>query len=858
MRNRIRIIGITIAVFVMLCWGSVGTVGAKVLNDFIQEGIKACNAARYDAAIKAWSTGLKLAEQQNDEQGQANFLNNIGLVYSMIGKYEKAISFLKKALAIVRKIGDVEGEGDALLNSGNVYVYLGQYHEALSYYQKALDITGKTGDVRGEGLAIMNIGSIYVYLGQYQKALSSLQKALAIHRKIGNVNDEGKALGNIGNVYWNLGQYQEAIVYHQKALHIHRETGDLKGEGNALGNMGLVYWSLGQNREALSYYKKSLAIITKIGDMNGKGLLLGNVANVYADFGQYEKALSYYQEALTVSRKIEDIAGEGSDLTNIGLVYSNLGQHQKALSYYQKALAINRKIGKVNAEGITLLNIGLVYHGLDQYENALSYENQALEISKRIGDLKGEGHSLTSIGNVYSDLGKYEKAVEYYKKSIAVNSKIGNIKGQAYCLVNIAEVHWKTGEYEKALGFCQDALMIDRKIGNVKGEAYVHHIMGCAMLSSGRSDKAELHLERAIELWESIRGQVKTGTERTGFQSTLPDAYAILAAARLAQSDQQGTFEAVERGRTKSFLDLLGTRGAGARRSKKKTEQIAGIEKQLSGLREKHVNLASAPMGAKTRSVRKAMNQQISVLDKQRLELIGQLHRTDPELGSLTVVDPPNLKEIQTLLPPGMALVEYFHPGKHSVEGKDQDQLWIFVVDTRGLHFKAVDVSKADLEKALEEYAKFVADGSSDPEAGETAGIRLYKWLIQPIEPIAQLTNANTLVIVPWGPMFKIPFAALKSKGGKPLGAKKNIVMAPSAGVYRYIVKKRSSGRKNILAIGNPKTAMTPLPGAEKEAREIAGLFGKSTVRTRSQATEGLIKKDYAGLGRPDVVHLAC
>ncbi|MBC8427058.1 MAG: CHAT domain-containing protein [Deltaproteobacteria bacterium] len=182
----------------------------------------------------------------------------------------------------------------------------------------------------------------------------------------------------------------------------------------------------------------------------------------------------------------------------------------------------------------------------------------------------------------------------------------------------------------------------------------------------------------------------------------------------------------------------------------------------------------------------------------------------------------------------------------------------VFVVHAGGLHFKAVDVSKSYLKKALEKYAKLVADESSDPKSVEAVGAKLYKWLLDPIEPIVELTNANTLIIVPWGPMFKIPFATLKPKGGKPLCERKNIVMAPSAGVYRYLVKKRSSGRKNILAVGNPKTAMAPLPGAEKEARDIAGLFGKSTIYTKSKATEALIKKSYAELGRPDVVHLAC
>ena len=472
--------------------------------------------------------------------------------------------------------------------------------------------------------------------------------------------------------------------------------------------------------------------------------------------------------------------------------------------------------------------------------------------------MEGRGRVVTNIGIVYGKLGNHKKSLSYFEKALAIERKIGKVRGEGATLTNIGIVYLSLGKNEKALSCFQKALAIRRKIGDLNGEGTDLNNMGYLMLCTGKPVQAEIHLESAVELWESIRGQVKTGTERTGFQSTLPDVYGNLATARLAQGDQAGAFEAVERGRAKSFLDLLGTRGAGSRRSEKKPLQIAGIEKQLSRLREKHIKLASAPMGAKTRSARKAVNREISKLDKQRLELIDQLRRADPELGSLTVVNPPNLKELQSLLPNNTALVEYFHPGKHTVSGKGQDQLWVFVVHTRGLHFKTVDVSKADLEKALEEYAKLVADGSSDPKAVESAGAKLHKWLIEPIEPISQLTNANTLVVVPWGPMFKIPFAALSPKGGQPLGVDKNVVMAPSAGVYRYLAKKRLTGRRNILAIGNPKTAMAPLPGAEKEAREIAGLFGKSAIYTKNKATEGLIKKDYAALGKPDVVHLAC
>jgi len=613
-------------------------------------------------------------------------------------------------------------------------------------------------------------------------------------------------------------RYQQAINAWKQGLDLAEQQGHEKAQGVFLGNIGVVYKNLGQYDKALSYYQKALAIHKKIGDVKGEGADLRKMGNIYMILRRYEKSLEYWQKALIIFRKIGDVEGEGLSLAMIGFVYKNLGQYQKALSYYQKALVIRRKIGDVNGEGSILGNIGVVYKDLGQYQKALSYYQKALAIAKKIGDINGEGNNLTNIGVVYNDLGQYEKALSSYQR----------------------------------------ALVIAKKIGDVKGEGMVLNNIGYAMLCTGKPVKAEIHLESAIKAWESIRGEVKTGKERAGFQSTWPDVYGNLAVARLAQGDHQGAFEAIERGRAKSFLDLLGTRAAAKKRGKNQTEHITKTENKLAGLREKNLKLASSPVGAKTRSMRKAVNQQISAFDKQRLELIDQLRRSDPELGSLVAVDPPTLKEIQALFPPGAAVVEYFHPGKYTVSGKGSDELWIFAVHAGGLHFKAVDVSKSILKKALEKYAKLVADESSNPKSVEVVGSKLYEWLIEPIEPVVGLTNANTLIIVPWGPMFKIPFAALKPKGEKPLGVKKNIVMAPSAGVYRYLAKKRSSGRRNIMAIGNPKTAMAPLPGAEQEAKEIAGLFGKSAIYTKSKATEGLIKRDYATLGRPDVIHLAC
>ena len=167
-------------------------------------------------------------------------------------------------------------------------------------------------------------------------------------------------------------------------------------------------------------------------------------------------------------------------------------------------------------------------------------------------------------------------------------------------------------------------------------------------------------------------------------------------------------------------------------------------------------------------------------------------------------------------------------------------------------------MTRTELQKALNDYARLLADPNSDQTKLQDLSAKLHGWLVAPLDPVMKIVAPKTLVVVPWGPLFKVPFASLTPSGKKPLGTKYNIVVTPSAGLYRYIVKKRSSERERLYALGNPKTSMSPLPGAELEAKNIARLFEKQKIFIREKATEGRIKSGYEKLGRPDVVHLAC
>jgi len=149
----------------------------------------------------------------------------------------------------------------------------------------------------------------------------------------------------------------------------------------------------------------------------------------------------------------------------------------------------------------------------------------------------------------------------------------------------------------------------------------------------------------------------------------------------------------------------------------------------------------------------------------------------------------------------------------------------------------------------------------------------LYNLLLKPAE--SQLQGKTTLVIVPDGALWELPFQALSKGANRYLIEDAAISYAPSLTYLREMSRKRtpaqSSAANTLLAVGNPALApqtlaraelatrgekFAPLPLAEKEAQALAELYGakQSTVYVGAAALEERFK---AEAGNYRVLHLA-
>lgn len=106
--------------------------------------------------------------------------------------------------------------------------------------------------------------------------------------------------------------------------------------------------------------------------------------------------------------------------------------------------------------------------------------------------------------------------------------------------------------------------------------------------------------------------------------------------------------------------------------------------------------------------------------------------------------------------------------------------------------------------------------------------------------------------------MFLVPFAALRDTNNKYLIEKHTILSAPSIQVLDLTYKRKKSlagVAKDILVVGNPTSPqkLSPLPGAEEEAKNIARLLNiKPLIGNAATETEVIQK-----LPQAKIIHLA-
>jgi len=226
---------------------------------------------------------------------------------------------------------------------------------------------------------------------------------------------------------------------------------------------------------------------------------------------------------------------------------------------------------------------------------------------------------------------------------------------------------------------------------------------------------------------------------------------------------------------------------------------------------------------------------------------IAKLEEQFPTVSS--VVD---LPELQKDLPSNVQLVVY---------STLKDRLGIWHVTADQFNYVESPIGERSLESEINGLIDVVVNRLGSKDEVSASSSKLYSILLTPLEK--HLDRQKQIVVVPDGPIGKVPFAMLMNSSGRYLIEDMTAAYSPSSSVFvrtTKAAKHRSPAVERLLAVGDPafdrseQPSLDALPSAAEEARSIATLYQNPSTLIGAEATRS---RFLAQLPSANIVHFA-
>jgi CHAT domain-containing protein/Flp pilus assembly protein TadD len=390
----------------------------------------------FNEALTLFEKIYSLTKDDLGEPNKFTFLamNNLALIYQMLGRLNKALVLLEKIHPLIKiKLGEKHPLSITILNNlAAVYRELGRLAEALPVSKKAYSLAK---EVLGETHS-STIGSLHNLARVYQK-LGNLEQALFLLKKANSLINENLAelhffminiWSNLSEIYQELGRFDEALPLFEKSYNL---TKQVFGEQHyftilSLNNLGTIYLNLGRFNEALTLFEKSYALMQRVLDKKHPLIItnITNLAAIYKSLGRFEKALPLLEQSYKLSQQV---LGKKHQQTlirgnNLAEIYRRLNRLDEALFLSDKIYRLTKEVvGEKHPYTIMNLNtLAIINYDLNRVYKSMYLYTKAYRLS---AEVFGENNPITlgiSIGlaNVYIKLGLTNIGTRYFKKFI--------------------------------------------------------------------------------------------------------------------------------------------------------------------------------------------------------------------------------------------------------------------------------------------------------------------------------------------------------------------------------------------------------------------------------------------------------
>jgi CHAT domain-containing protein/tetratricopeptide (TPR) repeat protein len=725
----------------------------------------------YRAAVQKYEDAANHWRLADYPAGVARAMRRAAWVLGRVGDLVTADRYINQALAISRTCKDASEVAAALNDLARNYIDEGKTGESIDLSNQAIHISRLARDREAEAQALFNMGYANTMADDKDAALRYYEEALSIFSEIGERRGIAAVLTFIGMAKGEKGDLAGALQDEfDRALPLWAAAQDQWGLAKTRNTIGLLYSMMGEPQKALDLQREARKMFGLIGDQRSEAVCLNSIGYILIGLGQLDEALQSYQSAARMFRTMGDPVRECVAIARIGKIYELRHQNALAIKFYLRWLSLVRELHTPRMEAIVLRWIGNVYMERSPAA-ALFYYQKASRIGRSVIDPAGEAETLAGMASIYRTMRKDTRSLEYFRRALTLRRNLMDRDEEASTLYCIAD--------------------IERRMGKL--------------------DEARADIQEAIGINERLRAKVVSQELRSSYFASVHHRYELYTDILMAQEKQeprngfQAAFEASERGRSRSLLEMLAEARANIRKgidpSLLQTE--AALLKKLGSCEQSRIKLLS---GNHTDLAAAALQADWDSIFQDYNEVEDKIRQASPQYAALINPQPLGLGNIQReVLEPGTLLLEYSL-------GERRSFLWAVTGSTiRGYWLPGRKTIESIALHVYELLAK--AHSREQERLYWTEAGRLSRILLGPVS--SQL-GSSRLLVVSDGALQYIPFPALPAprdpnapSGSRPvpMAALHEIIYLPSASMLQELrqeIAQRKPAPRSVAVLANP------------------------------------------------------
>ena len=660
-------------------------------------------------------------------------------------------------------------------------------------------------------------------------------------------------------------RYEEAFAAHGRALLIARRLERPRLTAVLFNRVGQAQEAFGDVQKAVTAYEAGLRALAEDPDFDLEDIMLSLMTvskGCFDVLGDFEVPDLFSQAVAT------DLAAAEADVTlpvklliNIGNAYLRQPQDTPALNAYEKALARPEIQHAPELRAHALTHIGIVQRRCGKVDEAEAALADALNLLDKHADRLQKRRVLAALAGIYRDRGDIDPALQSYQQALELYEQADDALGEGRALAGLGRLYLEQGQLSEAQAVFERAAAA-LPAGADDTRWYVLWGLGYCQRTAGDLDGAATNLRSSLNLIRGRQQELRTDEGKVTFIESVRDVYDQLIAVHLERAKTEparyrDALQVAEEARGQAFRDLLDSRrrrrlsGHGIRASRQRAfgERQNMASQMAPGISVGFDSPAQMAPGIETGpppNLEALLNEAAHIIHARQDEKWPMLTEMATAIPSGDVGEQLTEEEAARVVPPVARLIFHVmddrtavfavspdgHLRSHVIE-LGQDAITQLVQELRD----ALNVDNAPRGVRLARDARRATD--SGALADPTPLLRaLYMGLIAPVAE-GLPTDGTPVVIEPHGALWLLPFAALLSPDDAWLADQWPLLYAPSAKVFddiRHEPDYGSPANLKALVVGNPtmptvssfgdvEVELEPLPGAEQEARVIAGLL---------------------------------